>query len=633
MRRFWFFVVVALLFVSSALTDKLILPDGLVSVGKEAFMGDQSLDEVVLPEGIISIGERAFANSSVRKINLPASLTSIPDNAFENCRLESVKAVPGTEFYDWAFENGLIAANPAEDFVYKEYNNAIWITGYIGKDTTVIVPDEIDGLPVAYVGQTSGYITNYLPGYTGTFISPVTSVILPDSVKELVMNVFTNNESLTYVHLPEGIETIPRHCFMGCTALEEVFLPSSVKYIGPTAFTHCYSLTDAHMPDGLLEIQTAAFSECISLNDPYIPESVTNIEDRAFQGCSSMTTVTLPTNITTVSRDLFQDCVSLTSVHFKGNIDFIMGHAFDNTGFTDFALPSSISRLHGCFQNCSQLKSFHFPDDYQPNHIPEGMFSGCKQLRSISLPDVLEIKNYAFAYCESLRWIYLPESVESIRGYAFYHCTHLKTLTISNHSAYVAENAFDYCTALESIQLPESHNMMTNFQHCVSLRQVNIPGNTTQLGDSVFYNCISLTDIYIPPSVTYISLRAFQGCANLKTIRYEPGSYAEEWVNKYACQYYIDITLAVNQTYDYDILFPDGRTENYSLTSRNNGIVQVDGHKLIAKALGDVDVVLDLPWDINVGRYIKVHVVLSIQPSKMEIERGKSKKIQYSDFS
>ena len=56
----------------------------------EAFYGDDSLDEVVLPEGTVSIGSRAFANSSLRRINLPDSLTIIANASDDKLRHSAV---------------------------------------------------------------------------------------------------------------------------------------------------------------------------------------------------------------------------------------------------------------------------------------------------------------------------------------------------------------------------------------------------------------------------------------------------------------------------------------------------------------------------------------------------------------
>ena len=91
-----------LLLFSAAEASTLTLPSGMTSIGSQAFMDDTSLDQVVLPEGLKKIYAKAFANSTVKKINLPSSLISIADDVFEGCENVYVTAKKGTYAYNWA---------------------------------------------------------------------------------------------------------------------------------------------------------------------------------------------------------------------------------------------------------------------------------------------------------------------------------------------------------------------------------------------------------------------------------------------------------------------------------------------------------------------------------------------------
>ena len=94
MKKYCTFMLLLLLAVAfqTAAAETLTLPSGTVRIEAFAFYSDTSLDEVVLPEGIQFIGEKAFANSSVKKVNLPDSLTSIANDAFDGIS-------PGTRLY------------------------------------------------------------------------------------------------------------------------------------------------------------------------------------------------------------------------------------------------------------------------------------------------------------------------------------------------------------------------------------------------------------------------------------------------------------------------------------------------------------------------------------------------------
>ncbi len=104
LRARWLTLLLPLfmLLCCAAQAEILALPPSVEEIEAEAFYGDLSLDEVVLPEGIKRIGALAFAESSLREINLPASLTSIAADALPDPSQVTVTAVEGTPAYDWA---------------------------------------------------------------------------------------------------------------------------------------------------------------------------------------------------------------------------------------------------------------------------------------------------------------------------------------------------------------------------------------------------------------------------------------------------------------------------------------------------------------------------------------------------
>ena len=86
----------------------LTLPENLTVIAKEAFCGDTSIQKVVLQEGITSIQSRAFADCSLLEIQLPASLTYIAEDAFEDTDLQTFTAPKGSYAYTWGREHKYI---------------------------------------------------------------------------------------------------------------------------------------------------------------------------------------------------------------------------------------------------------------------------------------------------------------------------------------------------------------------------------------------------------------------------------------------------------------------------------------------------------------------------------------------
>lgn len=76
--------------------EKIVVGNGITTVGDYAFFGMSYAKEIVLPESVTSIGKYAFGFCSAAEgIAIPASVTSIGDSAFEACAaLKSIVVSP-----------------------------------------------------------------------------------------------------------------------------------------------------------------------------------------------------------------------------------------------------------------------------------------------------------------------------------------------------------------------------------------------------------------------------------------------------------------------------------------------------------------------------------------------------------
>ena len=72
-------------YVNPAL-KKFVIPDGVTSIGDDAFRDCDSLTSVTIPDSVTSIGNRAFSGCiSLESVTIPDSVTSIGSNAFNKC--------------------------------------------------------------------------------------------------------------------------------------------------------------------------------------------------------------------------------------------------------------------------------------------------------------------------------------------------------------------------------------------------------------------------------------------------------------------------------------------------------------------------------------------------------------------
>ena len=126
------------------------------------------------------------------------------------------------------------------------------ITGYLGTETEVYVPSELDGYPVTRIGYRAFY-----------------------GLKN-IERVWMNDVPVTRI----GAEA-----FRGCEKLCFIQLPQTLKEIGARAFDYCIGLTDIVLPDQTEIIGWQAFSFCSKMEEVYCPESLLYIDSEAFIYC------------------------------------------------------------------------------------------------------------------------------------------------------------------------------------------------------------------------------------------------------------------------------------------------------------------------------------------------------------
>ena len=83
-------------FKGSAVTS-VSMPEGITSIGFEAFSGCQNLESVTLPESLTTLGNEAFRScKSLKAVKIPSGVTVIPSSCFSECSsLESVTIPEG----------------------------------------------------------------------------------------------------------------------------------------------------------------------------------------------------------------------------------------------------------------------------------------------------------------------------------------------------------------------------------------------------------------------------------------------------------------------------------------------------------------------------------------------------------
>ncbi len=140
------------------------------------------------------------------------------------------------------------------------------------------------------------------------------NVVLPNTIKVICDNVFSNNTIIETIKFPSQLKKIGRCGFQSCYNLREIVLPNSVEEIGIDIFLTCKSLKRVVLSSSMNEIPSWSFQYCTSLNQIVIPSSIKRIGNGAFKGCSSLSSINLPSSIEEVGDNIFDGCKNLNEI-------------------------------------------------------------------------------------------------------------------------------------------------------------------------------------------------------------------------------------------------------------------------------------------------------------------------------
>lgn len=245
----------------------------LESIDYEGFRGCIALKEVTLPEGLRVIGQYAFSGcTALGCIHLPTTLEEVFPNA---------RAANGMSFCGCT---GLRTFTLAEGNRHFTLHHGVLIG--LDKKRVLCCPPGL------------GCKT-----YT-----------VPDWVRSIGTEAFSNNTALEEIRLPEGLETISSGAFAGCTALRRAELPLSLRSLGQGAFAGCTGLERTLLPDGLRTVARAAFAGCTALREVRLPMAAERLEYAAFEDCTALLELMLPEGLCELDAKAFRNCTSLRRV-------------------------------------------------------------------------------------------------------------------------------------------------------------------------------------------------------------------------------------------------------------------------------------------------------------------------------
>lgn len=491
-------------------------PNGLRIIGDHAFCGCGKLTRTKknitkLPKSLEEIGLEAFAlKKSVRPFDKEEMLCIESRIVFP----ETVKKITGyTKYF------GKLDLDRA---LYFRAENGIVITadgktaiGYCGENSvcSVVIPNSVE----------------IINEYAFFCLTNLRSVVLGNNIREIRKSAFEFC-ILGHLHIPEKLEflgenALPLQTLVSVTVDENnrFFRTDGSCLYYKNELLVCYntSVEEYFVPDETEVIHDGAFENCRMLSNLVLPKNLRRFSGMILPCCNDREAFRylIETDIPADIEDFSDESVNPVSLRFSDNAKTVFRH----DGIVYKRLNEGLAAIHA-FND-----SIHKTVMDGTVIIAENAFAGCDILTSVELPDTLRsIEAGAFAFC-GLKKLELPDSVEYIGIDAFEYCP-LGRVFIPRNVKLVSPFAFEYGTEYfevspENPRYSSENGALYNKDKTVLLRvPVNrlrrkfiVPEGVAEIRGA-FKFCERITKIVLPKSLEIIRSGAFHSMKNVPAV-------------------------------------------------------------------------------------------------------------------
>ncbi len=437
-----------------------------------------------------------------------------------------------------------IAENSDFTYTYDTAKGEAKITGLTSNNTKTEL-----SLPSMVANEGGAYVVTSVEAKAFKGNKNITSVVIPNTVKELKTSAFQDCTNLTQVTIPDSVTKLGNKVFKGCTGLTEIALPNTLKTLGSNVFSGC-SFTELNLTDSITTLNIDTFAGIKNIGKLTIPCSVTALPN-ASGG--------LFTDVDRIENMVIEATSKGTEV---GNASEEYNNFGASSNIINLQIQAGVTKINNsAFGNCGSLSVVTFESNSQLTSIGNYAFYACRSLYNFVIPEnVTDIGKFAF-YCCGLNSITIQNNLSNIEEGAFEGCHalveiyNLSTINIEAGSeeygkiAYYAKDIYHNASATSKVTVVNGvayYKESENDYIAISLRDktvtdvildqktkeigyrafgdealitsVTIPDSVTEIGTLAFYGCREITNIIIPNSVKIIGEDAFSFCSGLTNI-------------------------------------------------------------------------------------------------------------------
>lgn len=310
-----------------------VLPDGMTKICAYSFYNCTALESVVLPANLQTIGAQSFFATKLSEINIPASVTSIENKAFNsNSTLKTVNVfatTPPSLTNEEVFPSTAILVYVPEDTISAYQSDYYWRWF-----TIKALPEELlgggseggntgggsegddsgdDGS--GNEGSEGGEGGDDNDGTEGGDPTPEEPVVPPTTTGS-ELRYTTSDGSAISLRTNYLNASVASHSQQGNEWV--VTFSGTLTAIGDGsstgAFEYCSTLTSITIPDSVTAMYGYTFYECTNLQSVELSDNLQLIGEMSFYCCKSLTEITIPKSVTTIEGAAFYDCINLSSV-------------------------------------------------------------------------------------------------------------------------------------------------------------------------------------------------------------------------------------------------------------------------------------------------------------------------------
>ena len=433
-------------FSFDAYVTDVTLPSSLKTIGRSAFLGCHGLTSVVIPEGVISVGAYAFWRcTSLQTVTVPASTTELGNHAFDT-----------GEYYDGSYHTQLT------DIYYGGSRQQWYDAG--GGDAA------LTDVTVHFNGTTGDIIDSGTCGDNAFWKLDKDYTLTISGTGAMYDYPIDDNQDSTSPW-PVGV-------------VKRIDVQEGITTIGAYAFCYTDNATALSLPSSLISIGRAALCG-FGGTEIIVPDNVTCIDNFAFNACNNLQTITLPAGLQSIGF-CFIECDTLETINFKGTMEqwLVCGggeSTFPVTAKVTCAKGGTLREGGKCGDNLTWTLDSSgkltisgtgdmsdYTHDFENNIRTSPWADYRSMIRSIEIGSgVTRIGSYAFEDT-NITSLTIPGSVKSIGDYGVNGNRYLAELTLNEGLRSIGKGAFSWSKRLTTVTIPNGVTTIGEeaFAHC-----------------------------------------------------------------------------------------------------------------------------------------------------------------------